>query len=174
MEIKLTLGRKTVMAFFDELGAKLTKTGQMTVQKANDLAEVTRLNMRTGELNKAIQEHYAKLGERYYALHAAGPEEDLAAICGLIDKANEELESIRLELQRIRQLKVCPACGAENPSDASFCSKCSAALPELPPRPVEPGTRFCASCGAKIAETAQFCTKCGAKQPPLEAPEENG
>ena len=45
------------MAFFDELGAKLTKTGQMTVQKANDLAEVTRLNMRTGELNKAIQEH---------------------------------------------------------------------------------------------------------------------
>ena len=93
------------MAFFDELGAKLTKTGQMTVQKANDLAEVTKLNMRTGELNKAIQEHYAKLGERYYALHAAGPEEDLAAICGLIDKANEELESIRLELQRIRQLK---------------------------------------------------------------------
>ena len=141
------------MAFFDELGAKLTKTGQMTVQKANDLAEVTRLNMRTGELNKAIQEHYTKLGERYYALHAAGPEEDLAAIW---------------------QLKVCPACGAENPSDASFCSKCSAALPELPPRPVEPGTRFCASCGAKIAETAQFCTKCGAKQPPLEAPEENG
>lgn len=70
------------MAFFDELGAKLTKTGQMTVQKANDLAEVTKLNMRTGELNKAIQEHYAKLGERYYALHAAGPEEDLAAICG--------------------------------------------------------------------------------------------
>ena len=102
------------MAFFGELGAKLTKTGQMTVQKANDLAEVTRLNMRTGELNKAIQEHYTKLGERYYALHAAGPEEDLAAICGLIDKANEELESIRLELQRIRQLKVCPACGAEN------------------------------------------------------------
>ena len=117
------------MAFFDELGAKLTKTGQMTVQKANDLAEVTKLNMRTGELNKAIQEHYAKLGERYYALHAAGPEEDLAAICGLIDKANEELESIRLELQRIRQLKVCPACGAENPSDASFCSKCRSCPP---------------------------------------------
>ena len=162
------------MAFFDELGAKLTKTGQMTVQKANDLAEVTRLNMRTGELNKVIQEQYARLGERYFALRGSAPEEELAEICAAITKANEELESIRLDLQRIRQLKVCPACGAENPSDASFCSKCSAALPELPPRPVEPGTRFCASCGAKIAETAQFCTKCGAKQPPLEAPEENG
>ena len=162
------------MAFFDELGAKLTKTGQMTVQKANDLAEVTRLNMRTGELNKAVAEQYAKLGERYYALHGDAPEEELAAVCGLIDRANEELESIRLELQRIRQLKVCPACGAENASDASFCSKCSAALPELPPKPAEPGFRFCPACGARIAETAQFCTKCGVKQPPLETPAENG
>ena len=162
------------MAFFDELGAKLTKTGQMAAQKTNDLAETAKLNMRTGELNKVIQEKYARLGERYFALRGSAPEEELAEICAAITKANEELESIRLELQRIRQLKVCPACGAENPSDASFCSKCSAALPELPPRPVEPGTRFCASCGAKIAETAQFCTKCGAKQPPLEAPEENG
>lgn len=158
------------MAFFDELGAKLTKTGQMAAQKTNDLAEIAKLNMRTGELNKAIQEQYAKLGEQYYALHGGAPEEALAEICAAVAKAQEEMETIRLELQRIKQLKVCPACGAENPSDASFCSKCSAQLPELPPRPTEPGARFCFSCGAKVAATAQFCTKCGTKLPPLEAP----
>ena len=153
------------MAFFDELGAKLTKTGQMAAQKTNDLAETAKLNMRTGELNKVIQEQYARLG---------APEEELAEICAAITKANEELESIRLDLQRIRQLKVCPACGAENPSDASFCSKCSAQLPELPPKPAEPGARFCFNCGGKVAVTAQFCTKCGTKLPPVEAPAQEG
>lgn len=162
------------MAFFDELGAKLTKTGQMAAQKTNDLAETAKLNMRTGELNKVIQEKYARLGERYFALRGSAPEEELAEICAAITKANEELESIRLELQRIRQLKVCPACGAENPSDASFCSKCSAQLPELPPKPAEPGARFCFNCGGKVAVTAQFCTKCGTKLPPVEAPAQEG
>ena len=61
------------MAFFDELGAKLTKTGQMAAQKTNDLAETAKLNMRTGELNKVIQEQYARLGERYFALRGSAP-----------------------------------------------------------------------------------------------------
>lgn len=156
------------------MGAKLTKTGQMAAQKTNDLAETARLNMRTGDLNKVIQEQYAKLGEQYYALHGSAPEEALAEICAAITKANEEIESIRVELQRIKQVKVCPACGAENPSDASFCTKCAAQLPELPPKPAEPGVRFCVNCGGKVPETAQFCTKCGTKMPPLEAPAEGG
>ena len=98
------------MAFFDDLGAKLSKTGQKTMQKANDLADITKLNMRTGDLNKAIQELYAKVGEQYYALHREQPEEALASLCGEIDAANQELEQIRADVQRIRQIKVCPSC----------------------------------------------------------------
>ena len=162
------------MAFFDQLGAKLTKTGQMAAQKTNDLAEIARLNMRAGELNKTIQEQYTRLGESYYALHGSAPEEALSELCGVVSAANQELETIRLELQRIRQLKVCPSCGAENPPDASFCSKCSAQLPDLPAKPAEPGVRFCYSCGAKVSETAQFCTRCGTKLPPAETPADNG
>lgn len=89
------------MAFFDDLGAKLSKTGQKTMQKANDLADITKLNMRTGELNNAIQELYAKVGEQYYALHREQPEEALASLCGEIDAANQELEQIRADVQRI-------------------------------------------------------------------------
>lgn len=152
------------MAFFDNLGAKLSKTGQITVQKANDLADITKLNLRTGELNKNIQGLYTKLGEQYYALHSESPEEALAGICGEIDAANRELEQIRTDLQLLRQIKVCPSCGNENPTDARFCCKCSAALPELTPRqaPAAEG-RFCTQCGAPLLENAQFCTKCGAR-----------
>ena len=160
------MGReKSDPAFFDDLSAKLTKTGQKTMQKANDLADITKLNMRTGELNKAIQELYAKVGEQYYALHREQPEEALASLCGEIDAANQELEQIRADVQRIRQIKVCPSCGYENPSDASFCCKCSAALPELPRRE-EAGGPVCPSCGAPVMEGAAFCTKCGTRLAP--------
>ncbi|MCI8538871.1 MAG: zinc ribbon domain-containing protein [Oscillospiraceae bacterium] len=152
------------MAFFDSLGAKLSKTGQKTMQKANDLADITKLNLRTGELNKAVQELYARLGEQYYALHSESPEAALAEICGEIGKANQELEQIRTGLQILKQIKVCPSCGSENSSDARFCSQCSAALPELTPRQ-EPQLegQACTQCGAPVLENAQFCTKCGAR-----------
>lgn len=152
------------MAFFDNLGAKLSKTGQKTMQKANDLADITKLNLRTGELNKTIQELYAKLGDQYYTLHREAPEADLAAVCGEIDAVNQELEQIRTDLQLLKQIKVCPGCGNENPSDARFCCKCSAALPELAPRvEPQPEGQFCTQCGAPVLENAQFCTKCGAR-----------
>ena len=78
------------MAFFDDLGAKLSKTGQKTMQKANDLADITKLNLRTSELNKSIQELYAKVGEQYYALHGEQPEEPLSGLCGEISAAKAE------------------------------------------------------------------------------------
>ena len=52
------------MAFCDYLGGKWSKTGQKTMQKAHDLADITKLNFRTGELNKAFQELYANVGEQ--------------------------------------------------------------------------------------------------------------
>lgn len=161
------------MAFFDDLGAKLSKTGQITMQKANGLADITKLNLRTSELNKSIQENYTKLGSQYYALHGSEPEEGLAELCAVIAQANEELEKIRLEIQRIKQIKVCPSCGHENPSNASFCCNCSAALPEFPKKEEAPAAgKVCPKCGAQMPENAQFCTQCGCRLPDEAAPQE--
>ena len=154
------------MAFFDDLGAKLSKAGQSTMLKANNLADTAKLSMRTNELNKSIQEVYTKLGEQYYALHGSQPEEALAELCGQVDQLNAEIQEIRVELQRIKQIKVCPNCGSENPSDASFCNQCSAALPTLPPKEQPAaGGKTCPNCGAQMQESALFCTKCDTKLP---------
>ena len=160
------------MAFFDDLGAKLSKTGQKTMQKANELADITKLNLRTSELNRSIQDLYAKLGEQYYALHGSQPEAELAELCAGIDSAKGEIDQIKVEIQRIKQIKVCPSCGYENPSDASFCNKCGIPLPELAPKEEpKPAGPVCPQCGTQVLEGAQFCTKCGTRlQPPAEQP----
>ena len=163
------------MAFFNDLGAKLSKTGQKTMQKANELADITKLNLRTNELNRSIQDLYAKLGEQYYALHGSQPDAELAELCGSIDTAKGEIEQIKLDIQRIKQIRVCPSCGYENPSDASFCCKCSTALPEIPPKEdPKPEGPVCPQCGAQVLEGAQFCTKCGTRlQSPAEEPQDD-
>ena len=164
-----------MMAFFNDLGAKLSKTGQKTMQKANELADITKLNLRTNELNRSIQDLYAKLGEQYYALHGSQPDAELAELCGSIDTAKGEIEQIKLDIQRIKQIRVCPSCGYENPSDASFCCKCSTALPEIPPKEdPKPEGPVCPQCGAQVLEGAQFCTKCGTRlQSPAEEPQDD-
>jgi len=156
------------MAFsFNDLGSKLTKVTQSAMQKASEATDTAKLNMRTSELNKANQALYAQLGEAYYTAHKDEPEAALSAICAEITKNMGELAQIQQDIQRIRQIKVCPQCGAENPSAAKFCASCSAPLPELaPPKPAGP---VCPSCGAAVKEGAAFCTSCGAKlTPPAE------
>lgn len=157
------------MAFFDDLGAKLTSAGQKTMKKANDLTDSAKLNMRANELNRAVQELYTKLGEQYYTLYGGQPAEGLGDLCGEIARNMEEIQQIRTEIQRIKQIKVCPSCGSENPSDANFCSKCSAALPEFS-KPAPTG-RTCPSCGSSVGETALFCTRCGTRLDPAPQPE---
>lgn len=159
------------MAFFDDLGAKLTSAGQKTMKKANDLTDSAKLTMRTNELNRAVQELYTKLGEQYYTLYGKQPAEGLEDLCREIAENQEEIQKLRMEIQRIKQIKVCPSCGSENPSDANFCSKCSAALPEFPKPAPAPTGRTCPSCGSSVGETALFCTKCGTKLAPASQPE---
>ncbi len=149
------------MGFFDDLGAALTQAGQ----KANEYSDVSRLNARANELNRSIRELYQKLGQEYCRLHSAQPEPDLAELCGSITSAQEELEQVRAELLRVRQIKikVCPNCGFENASAVRFCCKCGTPLSD----PAEPkaAEAVCPVCGARVRQDARFCTQCGAQMP---------
>ena len=147
------------MDFLSGIGAKLSETGQKAKKTANDLVETTRLNGQINDLTKAVRELYAQLGEQYFQLHGEEAEEALAGLCGQIKAKQEEIAATKAELQRVKNVVVCPGCGGENPATAKFCTHCSAPLPE-PPQPQE---GVCPSCGAAVAPGTKFCTKCGAK-----------
>lgn len=150
------------MDFFDGLGAKLTQTGQKTKQMASTLVDTAKVTTQISDLTKSIQEIYTKLGEQYYQLRGGEPEEAMAELCAQIAGKLDEMEILKADLQRLKNIRVCPQCGHENTPDANFCAKCSVQLPELPKRP-EPQVACCAHCGNVLAPGARFCTKCGGK-----------
>ena len=153
------------MAFFDDLSAKLTLAGQKTMRKANELGDTAKLNLRNNELNRANQDLYGKLGMAYFGLRGGDPDPELSELCDAINRNLAEMEHIRQEIQRIKQIRVCKVCGAENPSDARFCASCSAPLYDMT-APAAPVGRVCPVCGNPVGETAMFCTHCGNKLAP--------
>lgn len=150
------------MDFFDNLGSKLTQTGQKAKEMTNSLVESAKLTQQLNELNKALKELYEKVGERYCELHGDAPEEDLAELCAEVKGKKEEQQLLSAELQRVKNVRLCPECGQENPADVNFCAQCGAKLPELP-KPPAPQTVFCPGCGAQLNAGMKFCTKCGTK-----------
>ncbi len=151
------------MSFFDDIGTKITQTGQKAKKTANDLVGAAKLSSQVTEQTKAIQALYEKLGECYYQRYGQQPQpaEELQELCSHIKASQDELSNMQAELQRLKNVKVCPQCGHGNTAEAKFCGQCSAPLPELPAR--EPKEAVCPSCGAKLNPGASFCTKCGTK-----------
>lgn len=127
------------MAFFDKLNDLAKNVGD----KANDAIETTKLNNKINTEKMAIDEQYKKIGEYYYAKHAAGETVD-KEIDEFIASINNHKNVITEAEAQIKLLKepsaaphvpasgvggiICPVCGKQN----------------------SPGTKFCSECGAKI------------------------
>ena len=64
------------MAFFDDLGKKLSQAGQSAVQKTKEVADIARLNSAIYDEEKRIDSNYLEIGKLYVALHDAEHEAD--------------------------------------------------------------------------------------------------
>lgn len=54
------------MAFFDEIGKKITDGGQKAAEQARIFAEVSRLNGLITEQERIISQLYSRIGQNYY------------------------------------------------------------------------------------------------------------
>ena len=53
----------------------------------------------------------------------------------------------------MRELKLCPQCGATNKENSNFCEVCG--------EPLKTTQKFCPECGTENVEIAKFCENCG-------------
>lgn len=154
------------MAFFEQLGKKLTDAGQGVAQQTKNFADVARLNSEISDKEKQIAQLYQSIGQAYYERHSDAPGPEYAKEVGEINTLFAAIAQHREEIKQIKGIVKCPSCGADVPLQAAFCNACGARMERsAPPKaPVQTAdTKICPVCGALSPEDNRFCTSCGAK-----------
>lgn len=153
------------MAFFEQIGRRISDAGQGVAQQTRNLTDTTRLNSLISEKKKKISKLLWELGQDYYHKHkrdVSCEEQDY------ISQINTLLAEISIHKEEINQIKgvgTCPECGAELPSNAAFCTSCGTkvALRKIASETLGEDIRRCPTCGAEAGEDNLFCNYCGTK-----------
>jgi len=158
------------MAFFEELGKKISKSGQEAAQKAKNLAETVRLNGLISEEEKRITNTYLKIGQQYYETLGDNTAEQFAGFIADINNAKATIQKHTDQVKQLRGVTVCEKCGGEVSSSSPFCSACGSAVTITVSAPAAASGNACTNCSTPLASDTVFCTNCGTKaeQPAVE------
>ena len=149
------------MAFFEEIGKKISKSGQDAAQKAKNLAETVKLNGLISDEEKRIKNSHYQLGKLYYENFAENPEPGFAGHIADINDANAKILKYTEQVKQIKGVTSCENCGGDVAYTAPFCSSCGSQMKTLPP--IQPNINACVNCNAPLAENQIFCTGCGTR-----------
>lgn len=183
------------MAFWSDLGKKISDTTQSVVEKTKISTDTMRLNGLISDEERNVQRIYAEIGRKYMELHGADGDPDFAGLMQEYQTSKAKMEEYRSQIRRNKHILICAGCGAEIPETVLYCTRCgaenpvgkrlaeeqrqreeaeraareadlqAAAVPQTEPQP-----EFCARCGQPRTAGAMFCTFCGAQfVPPVAA-----
>ena len=170
------------MAFFDQMGQKLSQTGRDAVKKTKDMAERTALidflkkndilavfhyvPLHSAPAGRKIEGKYRQIGKDYYENYADKGDPIFQDCVDGIRRSEAAILEMKSAIQQLKGLLTCPSCGSELPVGTAFCNVCGAKLPEaqMNVEPAPPaGGIVCKVCGTVMQEGMSFCTNCGAK-----------
>jgi ribosomal protein L40E len=152
------------VAFFEDLGKKVSQTGQDAVRKTKIMAETSKLNSRISAEKRVIGENYLRIGEKYFELFCDSPDENLAGFVAAIQEAQQRITDLEDQIKKLKSIGSCPNCGAELKDGALFCTVCGTKLTPPPAEPApQPAPMVCRNCGAVLPDGSLFCSNCGTK-----------
>lgn len=152
------------MAFFEQIGKRLTDAGQNVAQQTKDLADVTKLNNAISEREKKISQLFLLIGRSYYEGHKDDPAAEELDKITEIDSLYSEIFANRDKIKQIKGVTKCENCGADVPLNAAFCNACGTKVVRKETVSQNTGNeRLCPACHAIVEEGNLFCNHCGAK-----------
>lgn len=116
------------MAFFEDLGKKLTKVGEVAAEKTKGVAEYTKINAKILDVQNKLDKAYIEAGKKYLELHPANEEDGMKAVVEAVYALEDQLKDLRRQLQQLKGTLKCDTCGSVCESDDVFCRKCGAEL----------------------------------------------
>ena len=156
------------MAFFEELGKKISQVGYATVQKTKEVADVSKINLSIAEEERKLNDLYMQIGKKYVELHMDTTENEFAELVELVCTGKERVMNFKKEIEKIKGVICCENCGAEISEKSGFCSNCGAKI-ELKAEVVEEiieevtKKKLCTNCQTELKPDALFCSECGTK-----------
>lgn len=163
------------MDIFENLGSKLNQVGNDASKKLKTMQTVSELNNRNSKLKNSISELFSRLGMEYYNAYCDDATAQFADIIANITVLNRQYAENSAQIQRLKAIVVCNACGAEVPKGYLFCPKCgtrievraAAGTAGFSPSgaahfdEARTAVQLCPKCGNDMRPGAKFCTQCG-------------
>ena len=151
------------MAIWDNFGKKASETTAKAMQKAKDMAEISRLNSLISDEEHKINDIYNQIGRRYVSLHITDGEAAFSELLTALQQTEHQVQALQRQVQDIKGVQRCVKCGAEIPLGSAFCSSCGAPVAAAAPVVTQPPTGFlhCPHCGDLVKIGMRFCTSCG-------------
>ncbi|MEA4890487.1 MAG: zinc ribbon domain-containing protein [Clostridiaceae bacterium] len=164
------------MAFFQDLGKKISNVAQDASKKTGDMIEIGKLNAAISSDKKAIEDLYHKIGAAVYHLHTAGENlpdaltADLQAVTGKqadIAALEQKIADIKVEEEKAKEAESAsaaqpsPAAAEAEPAPAPAASAAAAETPAAPE--ASQTVHYCTGCGAVLEPGMRFCGSCGQK-----------
>lgn len=155
------------MAFFEQIGKRITNVGQGVAKQTKNLTDITRLNAKIAEKKETMSQLLFEMGHDYYQKHRKDTDCEEQEYVNQLNALFLEIMKCQDEVEMLKASNTCKVCGARLAENASFCMNCGARLGpnESEERNAEnevPG-RKCPACGAEAEDEDMFCTVCGAK-----------
>lgn len=155
------------MAFFEQIGKRITDAGQGVAQQTKNLTDTTRLNAKIAENKKKMSQLLFEMGQDYYQKHRKDKDNEEQEYIDLVNELFREILKCQKEIELIKAVDVCKVCGSRIVEGSSFCMSCGARLnaDEIDDSSLidSSNTRKCPVCGTVVDEESAFCTSCGAK-----------
>lgn len=159
------------MAFFDKLGETISSKSKDVAKKAKDMAEIASLNGKISSQEDVIRKAYIEIGKQFYEKYKDDLTNEFGSECEKVTAANDEIDKIKSEIQKIKNCKVCSSCGTEIAGEAAFCPKCGFKFEvesveyDVTEEQEEPEAtiNLCPNCNEVLEKDSKFCTKCGYK-----------
>ena len=114
------------MDFIKDITKKVGRTAKTAVKKSNNLLEITKLNMSIGSEEDKIAKIYTQIGKEVYDSFENNAEasEKFNVLCEKISIIKANIERMEKQILRIKNIKMCPECGAQLEITVCYCSGC--------------------------------------------------
>ena len=160
------------MSLWDNITQKAAAVTDKAVHQAKNFTEQVKLRNQISETQSTITDCYTQIGKQYAAAHPEDFDEAYAPMMAAIAGANRQIASLQEQLRDLKEVALCPKCGAEVGREAAFCSACGAEMPKPTPVEAEVVTDDAPAEEAPVAEAPTEEAPAEETAPAAEAPVE--